>query len=203
MEKNKIEIESVSSPIFPPLRRRDIPRKESVVPFPKGIRGVDINRLSQDIRDVSWRGLWQVGGPISNSSSCLRDIYAHTNRLESMISWICIYVYTHARRENKREGKVGSTKSRPRQIGNRSLDSIWNATNPADRVYDNVKRWNDLVSFVVSLTREWYTALDENTTGEARNKLQGTNRGGPLGFSYRPINNWQRMAFCHLVYSIN
>lgn len=57
MEKNKIEIESVSSPIFPPLRRRDIPRKESVVPFPKGIRGIDINRLSQDIRDVSWRGL--------------------------------------------------------------------------------------------------------------------------------------------------
>lgn len=57
MEKNKIEIESVSSPIFPPLRRRDIPRKEFVVPFPKGIRGVDINRLSQDIRDVSWRGL--------------------------------------------------------------------------------------------------------------------------------------------------
>lgn len=152
---------------------------------------------------VTGSGLWQVGGPISNSSSCLRDIYAHTNCLESMISWICIYVYTHARRENKREGKVGSTKSRPRQIGNRSLDSIWNATNPADRVYDNVKRWNDLVSFVVSLTREWYTALDENTTGEARNKLQGTNRGGPLGFSYRPINNWQRMAFCHLVYSIN
>ena len=197
-----MEIECVSSPIFPPLRRRDIPRKESVVPFSKGIRGVDINRLSQDIRDVSWRGLvcdrWEDRFRIPLLVSVISTLTR-----TAWNQWYREYVYTHARRENKREGKVGSTKSRPRQIGNRSLDSIWNATNPADRVYDNVKRWNDLVSFVVSLTREWYTALDENTTGEARNKLQGTNRGGPLGFSYRPINNWQRMAFCHLVYSIN
>lgn len=176
-----------------------------MVRFPKGIR-----RYKSIIPRYPWyivteSGLWQVGGPISNSSSCLGDIYARTNYFESMISmnlYICTYIYIHVRRENKREGKIGSTKSRPRQIGNRSLNSIWNATNPVDRVYDNVKRWNDMVSFVVSLTREWYTALDENTTGEARNKLQGTNRGGPLGFSYRPINNWQRIVFCHFVYSI-
>lgn len=125
---------------------------------------------------VTGPGLWQVGGPISNSSLLVSVISTLIPTTSNQWYRESMCIYTHVRTEDKREGKVGSTKSRPRQIGNRSLDSIWNATNPVDRVYDNVKRWNDLVSFVVSLTREWYTALVERereriARGEARNKL--------------------------------
>lgn len=93
-------------------------------PFPKGIQSVDINRLSVDTRDVSWLSL-------------VCDRWEDRFRILLLVSLIStltplqVYVRestyaseqrTEERKETEREReRGGSTKSRPRQIGNRSL----------------------------------------------------------------------------------
>lgn len=84
--------------------------EESVVPFPKGIRGVDINRLSQDIRDVSWLGLvcdrWEDRFRIPLLVSVISTLTPTSRQINDIVNlYICIHAHTH-RRENKREGKT-------------------------------------------------------------------------------------------------
>lgn len=170
-------------------------------PFPKGIQSVDIYKSI--IRRYPWcivteLGLWQVGGPISNSSSCLPDIYAHT--ASSLRTWI--YICERAKdRRKKRDRERKREVVRRKVAHDRSGTDLWFDLERHESGRPCI-RWNDLVSFVVSLTRERYTTPDRNTTGEAR-KRYVVSVLGPLGFSNGAINNWQQILFCRLHQLIN
>lgn len=110
IEKKKIEMEFISTfSNFSGISKAWYP-EESVVPFSKGIRGVDINRLSQDIRDVSWLGLvcdrWEDRFRIPLLVSVISTLTPTSRRINDIVNlYICIHAHTH-RRENKREGKT-------------------------------------------------------------------------------------------------
>lgn len=162
-------------------------------------------RYKSIIRRYPWcivteLGLWQVGGPISNSSSCLPDIYAHT--ASNLRTWIYICERAKDRRKKRdRERKREREVVRRKVAHDRSGTDLWFDLERHESGRPCI-RWNDLVSFVVSLTRERYTTPDRNTTGEAR-KRYVANVLGPLGFSKGVINNWQQILFCRLHRLIN
>lgn len=108
-------------------------------PFPKGIQSVDINRLSVDTRDVSWLSLvcdrWEDRFRILLLVSLISTLtpfqiyvrestYASEQRTEERKE-------TEREREKERWLDEKSPTTDREQIS----DSIWNATNPVDRVY--------------------------------------------------------------------
>lgn len=172
-------------------------------PFPKGIQSVDINRLSVDTRDVSWLSL-------------VCDRWEDRFRILLLVSLIStltplqVYVRestyaseqrTEERKETEREREKEREVVRRKVAHDRSGTDLWFDLERHESGRPRI-RWNDLVSFVVSLTRERYTTPDRNTTGEARKRYVASVLG-PLGFSNGAINNWQQILFYRLHQLIN